>query len=320
MEMLHEIATLQHARRAIALDGFGQLLAECLYIALPCRDANPNGGFAVELASCKLEVERHGRPVAQQAIDLQGVIRPFALQAGKQGPLQCALRLLVESIHQGLAVHRRGIRVAEQLEPGGIHIDDDPLLDLGDRISGACHEGLQLLPGFPCGCQRRIEGTLKAEGAQFAGDDRLQSLAMGEGHHVACTVLHGPRDRIFIDLFARENDWHFGRALVAHVHDRGEFCRVVADYGNEHLGVDLSECVGQVMEVADPAAVHGVARIAKRAVNDFDVVLRPRQDNHRYRTLLRQFTLPQRWLPDAFAARSEWYMRPSGRLRDRRLG
>ena len=58
------------------------------------------------------------------------------------------------------------------------------------------------------------------------------------------------------------------------------------DEGDQHLGIDLGQRVAEIAGVRQPGAVHRMARLAQRAVDRLDVVLRPRHDDHRNGALL----------------------------------
>ena len=191
------------------------------------------------------------------------------------------MRLLLEQIHERRAGERIVARVAEQLEPRPVGIDDDALLHVGDGVGRALEEILQLFAILARRGQRRGQRALEAMRAQLAGRDRLQAAAVGERHHVLGARAHRLGDRGLVDLLAHDQHRHLGRGLLLDLHERGQVDAELVDEGDQHLGIELREGVRQVARVRQPGAVHRMAGLAQRAVDGLDVVLRPRHDDHR---------------------------------------
>jgi hypothetical protein len=92
---------------------------------------------------------------------------------------------------------------------------------------------------------------------------------------------HRLGDRRFIDARARNQHRHLRRILLFDLHDGSEIDAELVNECDQHLGIDLRECIAQVPGVGQPGAMHRMAGLAQRAVDRFDVVLRPRHDDHR---------------------------------------
>jgi hypothetical protein len=169
---------------------------------------------------------------------------------------------------------------AEQLEPGAIRVDDDAFLHVRDGIRGPFEKMLQLLAVFAGGGKRRRERALQPIGAQLAGGDRLQAAAVRQRHHVLRAQAHGVGDGSLIDMLAHDQHRHPGGALLFDLDERREVHAEFLDESDQHLGVDLRQCIAEVAGIRKPRAMHGVAGFAQRAVDRLDVVLRPRHDDH----------------------------------------
>jgi hypothetical protein len=238
-------------------------------------------GLILVIGLAERELEGQRRAVGEQGLHPEAVIAPLALQARDQSAFERRMRLLLEQVHERRAGERVVARVAEQLEPRPVGIDDDALLHVGDRIGRAFEKPLQLLAVLARRGQSRRQRALQAVRAQLAGHDRLQAAAVGERHHILGAQAHRLRDRRLIDLFAHDQHGHLGCGLLL---DLGDGCEVdleLVDERHEHLGIELGDRVRQVAGVGQPGAVHRMAGLSQRAVDRLDVVLRPRHDDHR---------------------------------------
>ena len=140
----------------------------------------------------------------------------------------------------------------------------------------------QLLPVLARRGQRRVQGTLETIGAQFPRGDALQPRGVAEAHDVVRPQTHRFGDDGLVDLFADHERRHLRHALRLDLHDRFQIDAQLLDEYDQHLGIQLGERIAQVVSVGQPGAVHGVPGVAQRAVDRFDVILRPRHDDHGY--------------------------------------
>jgi hypothetical protein len=69
------------------------------------------------------------------------------------------------------------------------------------------------------------------------------------------------------------------------LHEGSQVDAELLDEGDQHLGVDLRQCVPEIAGVRQPRAMHRMAGFAQSAIDRFDVVLRPRHHDHRNRPL-----------------------------------
>ena len=237
-----QIALLQKARRGVVLHRVRELQLEIVIGALVVRrDADARRRLVLVVGPREGQRERYARSVGEQRLHLERVIRPFALQARHQRPLQRGMRLRLEQIHQGRAGERILARVAEQLEPRSVGIDDDAFLHVSDRVGGALEESLQLLAILARRGERARERPLEAMCAQLAGHHRLQAAAVGERHHVLRARAHRVGDDGLVDLLAHDHDRHLGGALLLDLHERAHVDAELLDEGDEQLRVELRD-------------------------------------------------------------------------------
>ena len=289
-----QIALLQEAGRCVVLDRMRELQLKVVIGALVVRrNADARRRLVLIIRLGESERQRHARAVGEQRLDLQRVIGPLALQAGDQRALERRMSLGLEQVHQRSAGERIVARVAEQLEPRAIGIDDDAFLHVRDRVGGAFEEPLQLLAIFARRGQRRRQRPLEAMRAQLAAHHRLQAAAVGERHHVLGARAHRFGDHGLVDLLAHDHHRHFGSALLLDLDERAQVDAELVDEGDEQLGIELRDGIRQVARVRQPRAMHRMAGIAQRAVDGLDVVLRPRHDDQWNRALFAQVRIPR---------------------------
>ena len=164
---------MQKSRRCIEPRGLLELLRERLHVAPLRCNLEPHGRLAIELEALELNLERERAAPWLQRVDFERVIGPAAVQRRDERTLQRRVRMRPEIIHQGLRLHRGRVLETEQVEPRGIRIDDDALLDVRDRIGRAGHERAHLVAVLACRGERTGEGAVERSEMQFAlGDSR----------------------------------------------------------------------------------------------------------------------------------------------------
>lgn len=116
---------------------------------------------------------------------------------------------------------------------------------------------------------------------ELAGRNRLQARACREGHDVVGAEFQ-PADQVrFGQRFAHDQDRYARGDPRALFHRILELVAVGDAQENQLRVVRRRERVAEAGEVAHPGAVHRLAGIAQGAVDDFDRILLPRQDDDR---------------------------------------
>ena len=167
-----QIALLQKARRGVVLDRIGELHLEVVILLVARRNADARGRLVLVVGARQRQHQRQARAVGEKRLNLQSMIRPFALQAGDERALERRMGFLLEQIHQRRAGERIVARIAEQLQPRAVGVDDDALLHVRDGVGGALEEVLQLLAVLARRGERGRQGAFQPIGAQLPGDDR----------------------------------------------------------------------------------------------------------------------------------------------------
>jgi hypothetical protein len=108
----------------------------------------------------------------------------------------------------------------------------------------------------------------------------IAGAAVGQRHHILGTQAHGLGNRGLIDVFAHDQHRHSGRALLLDLHERSQVDAEFLDESHQQFGVQLGERIPEIAGVRQPCAMHRMAGLAQRAVDRFDVVLRPGHDDH----------------------------------------
>ncbi len=289
-----QVTLLQEAGRGIVLHRMRELQLEVVIGALVVRrDADARRRLVLVVRARQGQRQRHARAVREQRLHLERVIGPLALQAGDQRALERGMSLGLEQIHQRRAGERIVARVAEELEPGAIGVDDDAFLNVCDRIGRAFEEALQLLAILARRGQGRGQRPLQAVRAQLAAHHRLQAAAVGERHHVLGARAHRLGDDRLVDLIAHDHDRHLRCALLLDLDERAQVDAELVDEGDQQLGIELRDGIRQVARVRQPRAVHRMAGIAQRAVDGLDVVLRPSHDDQWNRALFAHVQIPR---------------------------
>jgi hypothetical protein len=112
--------------------------------------------------------------------DLDRLAFPLAFSAGDERAFERRLAGAVERIHERRAEQRLGVRVAEQIGPRLVRVDEDAFLNVGDCVDGARHERLELLLVLIRREQRFVERLLEPERAQLALGDAAQAVGLAE--------------------------------------------------------------------------------------------------------------------------------------------
>ena len=123
----NQIALLQKVSRGVVLDRVRELHLEVVILVCARRYADARGRLALVIGFGQGEHERQARSVRKQGLNLEAVVRPFALQAGDERTFEGRMRFLLEQIHQRRAGQRIVAGIAEQLQPGAVGIHDDAL-------------------------------------------------------------------------------------------------------------------------------------------------------------------------------------------------
>jgi hypothetical protein len=151
---------------------------------------------------------------------------------------------LVEEVHQWLAEHRAGIRVAEELDPGRVHVDDDALLHVGDRVRRARHECLHLVAVLVCRGKRAGERSVQPRRAQLAGRDRLEPRPCRKCHDVLCSQFHRLGQVGLCERLADQDGRHMGSVAIADLERRASLFGV-RDAQEDELGRGLRQRLAQ---------------------------------------------------------------------------
>ncbi len=289
--LLDEGCALHQAGRSVELQCLVQLPGQCLQVPGLGRHAHSHGRLALELETLELDLHRQLGARGHQRHRLQRMVRPAALGSRYERALERRVATLVEEIHQRLAEQGRRLLVTEQLYPGRVHVDDDALLDVGDRVRGARHEGLHLVPVLPGGGERAGERAVETGGMQLAAGDRLQPRARVERHDVLGAELQGRGEVVLGQCVAHEQGGHLRRKALSRLEGRQGLVGI-GRADEYQLRSGRGQRVAERRHVAYPRAVHRVPGVAERAVDDLNGVLLPGEDHHWNRAGLGQVQSP----------------------------
>ena len=206
---------------------------------------------------------------------------PLALHAGDKRALDRGVVVGVEGVHQRRADDLLGIRIAEEREPGGIRVDDDAFLHLGNGVGRSFDDVLQLLLRLARRGERRGQRAVEPVGAKLTADDELQPRHVDKRHRVLGAQGEGLGDRILVEFLAHDEHRHIRREARAEIHRAREVDNALVGKQHQHLGRGLGQRVAQVARVGKPRDVDRVARVPECLVDRLDIVLTARQGNHR---------------------------------------
>ena len=289
--LLDKGGAFHEAGRVVELQRLVQLAGQRLQVPRLGRHAHAHGRLALELEAFELDLHRQLGAGRHQRDRLQRMVRPAALGGGHQGSLERRVTALLEEIHQRLAEQGGRLLVAEQLDPCRVDVHHDALLDVRDRVGGARHEGLHLVPVLAGGCERACERMIEAGGMQLATGDRLEPRARAQGHDILRAELQGLGEVVLGQRVAHQQGGHLRRVALARL-ERRQRLFGIGRAEEDQLRPALRQRVSQRRQVAHPRAVHRVPGVAERAVDDLNGVLLPGQDHHWNRAGLGQVQSP----------------------------
>ncbi len=257
-----------------------ELLRQRNVVAVLRGHAQPHRGLALELEALEGEFQRQCGAVGQGRERAERVPGPAALCRRDQRALERGVAAAVEQVHQRLAQQVARLRMAKELAPGRIDVDDDPFLDVRDRVGRAGHERAHLVAVLARGGKRAVQRVIEPRGREFACRNRLQAAAGVQRHHVRRAEFEAAQQVVLGERLAHDQRRHARGEPLPLLHRALEFAGV-ADTEKEQLWrAGGRQRIGQVRHLAHPGAMHHVAGVAQRAVDDLDGVLLPRQDHH----------------------------------------
>ena len=270
------------ARRRISVN---RLLDELLGLARlggRARNAQFDGRVAVDRGGLELQSDRELPTGARRCDHLDRFAGPLASAARDERALQSGLARRVEEIHERRTEQRVRARMAEQVRPCLVRVDEDAFLNMRDRVDGARHERLELLLVLVGGEQRLVERPLEPERAQLALGHAAQALGLAERHEVLRAGEKGLGDVGFLRRAADDDERHGARCFLLDLGD-------LADRRWQAIGEEAQQLRRMVVDRArervdlrDPMAMHGMAAIAQRSVDELDVVFATAEHDERY--------------------------------------
>jgi hypothetical protein len=153
-----------------------------------------------------------------------------------------------------------------------------------DRVGRTGHERAHLVAILSRRRERAVQCIVEPGRVELARGDGLQASACCQGDHVARAKFQPAHEVGFGDRIAHHERRHTRGETLTLCHGIFQFLRVRDAEEQQLWCVRRRERVGEIREVSHPRAMHGLARVAQGAVDGFDGVLLPRQDDHRNRT------------------------------------
>ena len=207
--------------------------------------------------------------------------RPHATSA----PFSAALLAGVEQIHERRAEQRVRARVAEQVGPCLVRVDEDAFLNVRDRVDGARHERLELFLVLIRREQRLVERALEPKRAQLALGDAAQALGLAERDEILRAGEQRLGDVGFLRGLADDDERHGARGLLLDLGDLADRRRQAVREEAQELRRMVVDRARERVDLRDPVATDRVAAIAQRAVDELDVVFATAEHDERYRGL-----------------------------------
>jgi hypothetical protein len=275
---LDERSATQQAGRRVLSHRFVELVGQRLDVALLRGNTQAHGRLALIFEPLEGEFEWQRRTVCHHGSRAQRVACPFALGGCDQGTLECGMATGLEQVHQRLAEQVAGITAPEELDPRWIHVDDDAFLHVRNGIGRACHEGAHLVAILVGGCKRAAQGMIEAGGVQFSRCYRLQSRVGMQRDDILCAHFDSLDQVCLGNRVAHHQRGHARREPCTLLQGGREFV-AIDETEEQQLWRTRCEGIGEVCQVAHPGAMHRVAGVAQDAVDDFDGILLPRQDD-----------------------------------------
>src|SRR5688572_7863358 len=205
--------------------------------------------------------------------------------ASDERALERRLARRVERIHERCPEQRFGARMAEQVGPRLVRIDEDALLNVGDRVDGPRQERLELRLVLIRRGQRFVERTLEPKRTHLALCDAAQTLGLPQRDEILSACEQRLGDVGLLRRLADDDERDRGGGMLLDLGDRADRRRQAVRKEAQQLWGVLLERAEERVDLRDPMTADRVTTIAQRAVDELDVVFATAEHDERYRGL-----------------------------------